>query len=174
LSAGQQSVRKGTHYLLEAWRKLRPGKEAELWLVGRMTLPHALMRDVPGKVVVRPSLPHRQLFEIYRKASVLVFPSLCEGFGMVITEAMSQGLPVITTPNTAGPDLIRDGHNGFIVPVRDADALAEKMAWCLDNPHMLADMGRAAAQTASAWQWSDYRAALAGTVGSFLSSECRC
>ncbi|HEX9988536.1 MAG TPA: glycosyltransferase family 4 protein [Chloroflexia bacterium] len=173
LSAGQQSVRKGTHYLLEAWRKLRPGKGAELWLVGRMTLPSELMRSLPGKVVVRPSLPHRQLFEVYRKASVLVFPSLCEGFGMVITEAMSQGLPVITTPNTAGPDLIKDYQNGFIVPIRDADALAEKMAWCLDNPRVLAEMGRAAVQTAAAWQWSDYRAALADAVSSFLSSECR-
>jgi glycosyltransferase involved in cell wall biosynthesis len=81
---------------------------------------------------------------------------------------MSQGLPVITTPNTAGPDLIEDYRNGFIVPIRDSDALAEKMAWCLDNPRMLADMGRAAAETASAWQWSDYRAALADTVSSFL------
>lgn len=174
LSAGQQSVRKGTHYLLDAWRKMRPGKGAELWLVGRMTLPADLTRNLPGRVVVRPSLPHRQLFEIYRKASVLVFPSLCEGFGMVITEAMSQGLPVITTPNTAGPDLIKDYQNGFIVPVRDAEALAEKMAWCLDNPRMLGDMGRAATQTAMKWQWSDYRAALAGTVSSFLSSGYRC
>jgi glycosyltransferase involved in cell wall biosynthesis len=174
LSAGQQSVRKGTHYLLDAWRKLRPGKEAELWLVGRMTLPPDLTRDLPGRVVIRASLPHRQLFEVYRKASVLVFPSLCEGFGMVITEAMSQGLPVITTPNTAGPDLIKDYQNGFIVPIRNADALAEKMAWCLDNPRLVSEMGRAAAQTASVWQWSDYRAALADTVSSFLSSGCRC
>jgi glycosyltransferase involved in cell wall biosynthesis len=174
LSAGQQSVRKGTHYLLDAWRRLRPGKGAELWLVGRMTLPSDLTRDLPGRVVVRPSLPHRELFEIYRKASVLVFPSLCEGFGMVITEAMSQGLPVITTPNTAGPDLIRNYQNGFIVPVRDADALAEKMAWCLDNPRMLAEMGRAAAQTAAAWQWSDYRTALADTVSNFLLGGNRC
>ncbi|HYO49954.1 MAG TPA: glycosyltransferase family 4 protein [Chloroflexia bacterium] len=174
LSAGQQSVRKGTHYLLDAWRKLRPGKEAELWLVGRMTLPPDLTRDLPGRVVIRAGLPHRQLFEVYRKASVLVFPSLCEGFGMVITEAMSQGLPVITTHNTAGPDLIKDYHNGFIVPVRDADALAEKMAWCLDNPRLVTEMGPAATQTAMKWQWSDYRAALAGTVSSFLSSGCRC
>ncbi|HYP39566.1 MAG TPA: glycosyltransferase family 4 protein [Chloroflexia bacterium] len=174
LSAGQQSVRKGTHYLLDAWRKLQPGKGAELWLVGRMTLPPDLVRNLPGRVVLRSSLPHRDLFEVYRKASVLVFPSLCEGFGMVITEAMSQGLPVITTPNTAGPDLIRDYQNGFIVPIRNADALAEKMAWCMDNPRMLADMSRVAAQTAAAWQWSDYRAALAGTVSSFLSSGCRC
>ena len=95
---------------------------------------------------------------------VLAFPSLCEGFGLVITEAMAHGLPVITTPNTVGRDLIEHGRNGFLVPIRDPDALAQTMAWCLDHRGELERVGREAARAAAAWQWDDYRRALAGAL----------
>jgi glycosyltransferase involved in cell wall biosynthesis len=168
LSAGTQSVRKGTHYLLEAWRKLKPRAGAELWLVGAMTVPPELVAGLPGTVVMRPSMPRRELFDLYRRAAVLVFPSLCEGFGMVVTEAMSQGLPVITTANTAGPDFIEHGRNGFLVPIRDSERLAETMQWSLDHPDAMQEISRAAMKRMARWQWSDYRAALGRTVGEFL------
>jgi glycosyltransferase involved in cell wall biosynthesis len=168
LSAGSQSVRKGTHYLLEAWRLLRPGRGVELWLVGSITLPDHLLADLPGTVVIKPSIPRTELFELYGQATALVFPSLCEGFGLVITEALSHGLPVITTPNTAGPNLIEDGANGFLVPIRDAYRLAEAMQWCIDHPSQLEVMRRRALETAAYWQWDDYRSALASVVSRHL------
>jgi glycosyltransferase involved in cell wall biosynthesis len=171
LSAGTQSVRKGSHYLLDAWRKLVPGSDVELWLVGHMALPPAMTANLPGKVVLRPSLPRQELFELYRRASALVFPSLCEGFGMVINEAMSQGMPVITTANTAGPDLIDPGRNGFLVPIRDAGKLAETMQWCLDHRGEMQEISRSAVETAARWQWSDYRAALGAAVIEFLNQS---
>ncbi|MFV9504993.1 MAG: glycosyltransferase family 4 protein [Oscillochloridaceae bacterium umkhey_bin13] len=164
LCAGTQSVRKGVHYLLDAWRRLRPGSGAELWLVGRMQLPEALLADLPGTVVIKPSVPRSELYELYERASVLVFPSLAEGFGQVITESMAHGLPVITTPNTAGPDLITNGVDGMIVPIRNADALAEALTWALEHPVELAAMGHAAWRTAQAHQWSAYRSKLATEV----------
>jgi glycosyltransferase involved in cell wall biosynthesis len=171
LSAGTQSVRKGTHYLIEAWRKLRPGAGAELWLVGSLTLPAELTANLPGTVVIRPSMPRGQLFELYRRAGALVFPSLCEGFGMVITEAMSQGLPVITTASTAGPDFIEHGRSGFLVPIRDSDSLAETMQWCLDHRDAMPEISRAAAERAARWQWSDYRWALGAAISRFLAEQ---
>lgn len=171
LSAGTQSVRKGVHYTLEAWRKIAPRNgSAELWLVGHMQLPDRLLANLPGKVVVRPSVPRAELSEIYRRANVLVFPSLVEGFGMVITEAMAHGLPVITTPHTAGPELITHGENGFIVPVCDADTLAEVMQWCLDNGESLREIGNKTQAKAASWQWSDYRSALASRVAEVVES----
>jgi glycosyltransferase involved in cell wall biosynthesis len=161
LSAGTQSVRKGVHYLLEAWRRLAPGQGTELWLVGTMQLPARVRAGLPGTVRIHPPVPRAELFDLYRRADVLAFPSLCEGFGLVITEAMAHGLPVITTPNTAGRDLIEHRRNGLLVPIRDPEALAEAMAWCLGHRAELADIGREAARTAAAWQWDDYRRALA-------------
>lgn len=170
LSAGSQSLRKGTHYLLEAWRQLHPGLEAELWLVGHMALPPRLLRGLPDNVVIKPSLPRAELDMLYRRATALVFPSLCEGFGQVISEAMARGLPVITTPNTAGPDLITHGRDGLLVPVRDPASLAEAMQWCLDHPAALAELGRAALERAAAWQWADYRRTLGGFVSTLLAA----
>jgi glycosyltransferase involved in cell wall biosynthesis len=168
LSAGSQSVRKGTHYLLEAWRMLAPDSRAELWLVGHMDLPERLLAALPGTVRVYPPVSPVRLSELYARAGALVFSALAEGFGMVITEAMAHGLPVITTEHSAGADLIRHGENGFLVPVRDAEQLAQTMAWCLDHQEAACEVGRRAAATASLWQWSDYRAALGAAVRAFL------
>jgi glycosyltransferase involved in cell wall biosynthesis len=171
LSAGTQSVRKGVHYTLEAWRRLAPQKGVELWLIGAMQLPQRLLDGLPGKVVIKPTVPKSELNEIYQRAGVLVFPSLVEGFGMVITEAMAHGLPVITTPHTAGPELIEEGRDGFIVPIRDVDALTSKMQWCLDNRDELDRMGMNAAAKAAAWQWSDYRAQLGKLASRLIGNE---
>jgi glycosyltransferase involved in cell wall biosynthesis len=171
LSAGSQSVRKGTHYLLEAWRKLQPTGEVELWLIGPMSLPGRLLNDLPGKVVIRPSVPRHELFRIYQQASVLVLPSLCEGFALVITEAMANGLPVITTPNSGALGFLTHGKDGFIVPVGDGERLAETMQWTMDHPEEVAEISVNATARAASWQWSDYRARLADEVSGFLAQH---
>lgn len=171
VSAGSQSVAKGTHYLLEAWRRLAPHKGAELWLVGNMQLPAGIPENLPGSVVVRPTVSRPELFRIYRQAGALVFPSLFEGFGMVITEAMAHGLPVITTPHTVGRDIITDREDGILVPVRDPDSLADAMQWCIEHPDGVRSMGERAAATAASWQWEDYRGALSATVADLLQSD---
>lgn len=170
LSAGTQSIRKGVHYTLEAWKKIGGGNSnAELWLVGAMQLPSALLRNLPGRVVVKSSVPRSELNEIYDRASVLVFPSLVEGFGQVITEAMSRGLPVITTTNTAGAELISDRQNGFLIPVRDCEPLASTMQWCLDHRSDLDEIGERATVTAASSQWIGYRSRLAHIVSNFVA-----
>ena len=60
-----------------------------------------------------------------RNHDVLLFPTLFDGFGLVITEALSQGIPIITTINSGGPECIRHGIEGFIVPIRDTSAIIE-------------------------------------------------
>ena len=88
---------------------------------------------------------------------VLVFPSLFEGFGLVILEAMAQGMPVITTSHTAGPDLIEEGVDGFIVPIRSADAIAEKLCLLARDPDRLSAMQQAARRKAQSHSWESYR-----------------
>ena len=80
---------------------------------------------------------------------MLVFPTLGDGFGVVVPEAMAAGLPVIATPNCCAPELIRDGQDGFIVPCRDAETLARRIeALYRDRDRCLA-MGRAAQAAAA-------------------------
>jgi glycosyltransferase involved in cell wall biosynthesis len=168
LSAGNQSIQKGTHYLIDAWRRLSPGKDLELWLIGAMNLPERVLEGIPGRVTIRPNVPRAELFEIYRQSSVLVLPTLFEGFALVITEAMAHGLAVITTPNSGGAAFIDSGKDGFIVPACDSIALAETMQWCVDNREGLRAMGHNAAAKAGSWQWSNYRSDLAKVVSEKL------
>lgn len=103
-----------------------------------------------------PSLPHQKILELMRSHDVLLFPSLFEGFGLVITEAMSQGMPVITTDRTAGPDFINDGNNGWIIEAANTDSLINSIKNILDNPIIVEMNGRAAIQTASVQTWGYY------------------
>ena len=88
----------------------------------------ARYQDLP--VEWAPPLPHPELAARLRTADVFVLPSLEDGFAQTVAEAMACGLPVVTTPNTGASDLVEDGINGSVVPIRDPSALAEAvLAW---------------------------------------------
>ncbi|HEY9647162.1 MAG TPA: glycosyltransferase family 4 protein [Chroococcidiopsis sp.] len=168
LFVGRVGPRKGVHYLLPAWQRLAL-PDAELLLVGINEFPAGWLAPYDHNLRYCPSVPHASLNGYYSAASVLVLPSLMEGFGLVLLEAMACGIPVITTPNTAGPDILTDGVDGFIVPIRTEEQLAEKLEWCYRHPHELAEMGRAARRTAERWTWQRYRQALAHQVQLLMS-----
>jgi starch synthase len=161
--AGQVGARKGVHYLMQAWQNLNL-PNSELLLVGINLMPEHWLQKYSNRVRLTGSVPHSTLNEYYSSASVFVFPSLVEGFGLVLLEAMACGIPVITTSNTAGEDIITDGVDGFMVPIRDVEALQEKIEWCYSHPQELADMGRAARQKAEQLTWELYRQKLAMVI----------
>jgi starch synthase len=110
------------------------------------------------------SVPHATLLEEMTKAHVFVFPSLFEGFGLVILEAMAAGLPVITTPHTGGPDCLTDGVDGFIVPIRDADAIARHLTQLYEDEDRRQAMGTAALAKAKALSWQRYEQQIVALV----------
>jgi len=167
--AGTFSVRKGAHLMLDAWRRLDPGKAARLDVYGAMGLPPSLLENAPNGTRFRGSVPQAELLAAFDTSDVLVFPTLSDGFGMVVTEAFSRGLPVITTDQAGAADLVEHGRNGLIIPAGDVDALADALRWCLDNRNRLAEMRHAALDTARKWQWSDYRQALREAVATGLA-----
>lgn len=111
-----------------------------------------------------PSLPHDKILELMREQDVLLFPSLFEGFGMVITEAMSQGTPVITTDRTAGPDIINHGENGWLVEAGSTIALEQCIERILQQPEIIAKVGKAARETAVLRPWEVYGRELANAI----------
>ncbi len=168
LFVGRVSPRKGVHYLLQAWQELKL-PDAELVLVGSSLFPTGWLEKYKHICRHISSVPHLLLNNYYSSANILVFPSLVEGFGLVILEAMACGIPVITTPNTGGPDILTDGVEGFIVPIRDVQALKEKLEWCYSHPQELAEMGRAARRKAEQLNWSLYRQELACKIKEILA-----
>lgn len=155
---GSLSLRKGTHILLEVWQKyFFEQKNMRLILAGSSSLPKEFTYDLPENVELKGFLNKLELDDLYNEANLLVFPTLADGFGMVITEAMSKGLPVLTTNNSAGQDLIENDVDGFIIDAGDADALAEKMLRIVENKSILPEMSKLVIEKARKYQWSDYR-----------------
>lgn len=156
LFVGGLSQRKGIANLFAAVNGLE--KYVDLTIVGLKDSNHCPVLDAAlQKHLWIPSLPHHKILELMRKNDVLIFPSLFEGFGLVITEAMSQGMPVITTDRTAGPDLIEHGRNGWLIQAGSTTAIREAIDHLLHNPHAVIEAGREAIETAKKRPWSVYK-----------------
>lgn len=166
LWSGTFSIRKGAHYLLEAWRRHDFGRHARLRVFGAQGLPPELLSDLPAGIEFGGSIPRDRLMAHYQSSDALIFPTLCDGFGMVATEAWSRGLPVITTESAGAADLLRPRENGLLIRAGSADAIAEVITWCLQNRPVLRAMRESALATAATWQWQDYRAALISALAS--------
>ncbi|MGB8167740.1 MAG: glycosyltransferase family 4 protein [Chthoniobacteraceae bacterium] len=161
--AGSLGQRKGLSYLLDAVKML--GDRVELTLLGtKVSEDCAPLNEALKRHHWIPSLPHAEVLREMTRHDVFVFPSLFEGFGLVLLEAMAQGLPIITTPNTAGPDLIEDGREGFIVPIRSAQAIVEKLDLLCGDAQLLSAMKIAAHTGARRQSWAHYRSELSETV----------
>jgi alpha-maltose-1-phosphate synthase len=102
------------------------------------------------------AIPHAALLEEMTRAHVFVFPSLAEGLALVILEAMAAGLPVITTPHAGGPECIDEGVEGFVVPIRDAEAITGRLAALYDDEDRRFSMASAALAKASRMTWRRY------------------
>ena len=109
---------------------------------------------------IRINVSHAKLLASFYEADVFVLPSIAEGFAQVLLEAMSCGLPIITTENTAGPDIITNGKEGFIIPIRDVAALVQKLSLFITNPDLVENMGRAASIKAAYFTWERFRAGI--------------
>ena len=158
LFVGQVSLRKGFLYLLEAFRNLRHPRK-ELLVAGPLSseVRQILQRGAAiDGVHFLGRVQNAALPELYRRAQVCVLPSVEDGFGMVAAEAMASGRPVITTVNAGAADLVT-GAGGFVVPIRDPDAILEKLESLLQDPVLRLKLSESAAmQIQSLGGWNEY------------------
>jgi len=140
---------KGLDYLLESIPlvdKQMNGK-AHFVLVGRGPLLSHLQKKarslgVEGKIsFLAERFSEKDLAALYAACDCFVLPSLWEPFGIVVVEAMATGKPVVGTDIGGIPEIIAHGKNGFLVQPRDARALAERIAFVLENPKAAKKMG---------------------------------
>lgn len=168
LFVGKLSQQKGLADLFAAVDAL--GHWVELTLVG-----HKGSADCPAldaalaKHRWYPTLPHTSVLELMRAHDVLLFPSLFDGFGLVITEAMSQGTPVITTDRSAGPDLIEHGHHGWLIEAGSPPAIQEAIEHLLAHPALVGKAGNEAWEKARSRPWDMYSEELSGAIRSHLN-----
>ncbi len=158
LFAGAPGLRKGVPYLLQAFANLKhPGKTLRVAGYMQENLKVALRRLPKENVEFLGPVPQSALVELMSRSHVLVLPSIEDGFGLVMAEAMACGCPVISSTNTGGDDLYTDGVEGFIIPIRDARAITDRMQLLADEPELQRTMRTAALRRVqSMGGWTTY------------------
>jgi glycosyltransferase involved in cell wall biosynthesis len=157
ICVAQITQRKGQVYLLEAWRNAHL-LNAELLLIGSLSHEmRSVLRRYEGTFRHIPFVPNNELSKYYGQSCVFVLPSLEDGFGCVVAEAMACGLPVIVTANTGAADIITHGKDGFVVPIRSPESIAEYLELLYRNPALREEMSQAALnKVRSELGWDSY------------------
>jgi glycosyltransferase involved in cell wall biosynthesis len=154
LFVGSVGLRKGNHYLAEATRILQQrGIEFEMRVIGPYAQDTLNRPEFQGPSYVG-QVPRSEIKQEFIQADFFVLPTLCEGMATVHLEALACGLPVITTPNCGS--VVRDGVDGFIVPIRDAQTLADRMEQLLVNRELRNQMSYHAKERAKQFTWEQY------------------
>ena len=152
LFVGQVSLRKGVHYLAEASRILaKRGFNYETIVIGPKKV------DTTQNIFKGPKylgqIPRSEIIKEFLLADVFVLPSLAEGMALVHLEAMSCGIPIITTENCGS--VINNMEEGFIIPIRDSISLAERISEVIEDRNLRNKMGRSAKIKARNYTWED-------------------
>lgn len=158
LFVGGMSLRKGLPYLVQAYRQLQHPKKS-LTLIGGISPQLIKLLHQKGlwsdDIQVLGHVDQTQLKHWMSRSHALVLPSVEDGFGMVMAQAMACGCPVIASQNTGAEDLFTDAIEGYIVPARDADALQQRLQQLADNPELQKHMAQRAlekVQHLGGWQ----------------------
>lgn len=154
LFVGSMTQRKGLSDLFDAMRLVDSSK-AELVVLGSLAAPISFYNDQMN-FIYEPTRSHDKVLELMRTCDIFCLPSIVEGRALVIQEAMSQGLPIIITANTGAEDLVVAEETGFLVPIRNAEAIAEKINWFITNRAKIFQMGKKAKELAETYSWENY------------------
>jgi glycosyltransferase involved in cell wall biosynthesis len=160
LYLGTISIRKGLIYLFEALNKLSIHKKKyEVWFIGAVAddMKESIRKYQQPNWIWKGHIPHYDLPSLISQCDLAVQPSLEEGMSMVIPQMLACGIPVIASANSGGEEIIRDGDTGYIIPVRDPSAIAQKIEVLFTDQGKLSAMKDAAANSVSAgFSWDDY------------------
>ncbi|XRO76580.1 glycosyltransferase family 4 protein [Methanocaldococcus sp. 10A] len=150
---GSVGIRKGVPYLLRAWDELNL-KNAELYIVGAILndIKHIIKKYKQREDIIFTG--HTNPIPYLQKSDVFVFSSIEEGSALVTYEAMAVGLPSIVTFNTGS--IVRDGKDGFVIPIRDVNALKEKILYFYENRDKIKRMGKNARKHVEKYSWERY------------------
>ena len=157
LFAGTANLRKGLPYLLRAFSEIDMSI-ARLTVAGGIQLSEEKIESYREHVDFLGPVPHIRMPHLYRDADVLVFPTISDGFGAVMLEAMATGLPVISTDHCG--DIVEDGVNGFRIPIRSPEAIADSVNHFVRNPETLESLSAGAIRTAQRFSLANYQASL--------------
>lgn len=154
---GQVTHRKGIHHLLNVIDQFN-SDSVSLKLVGTYSESENFVQKAKNKKNIEfcGFKTHDELLGLYQESDAFIFPTLGEGYGLVVLEAMSAGIPVLSSDHAGGNDPIIDYHNGIVFRAGDESDLYEKIQWCIENKEQLKAMGENANVTVQDFTWDTY------------------
>jgi glycosyltransferase involved in cell wall biosynthesis len=162
---GTLSLQKGIPYLFEATKNFSQS-ELELTVIGPVDAELKKMLADFSHVKYRAPMEHAMLSELVREQDVFVLPSLHDGFGLVVPQALASGLVAIVSDHVGAQELVKDESNGYVIPAGSSDAIREKLAFLAKNRERLVEMRRAAAESSRYADWDLYAKELSHWVAS--------
>ena len=169
LFVGSMGQRKGLGDLFEAIKQLEHSA-IELIVLGSLLAPLEFYQSQLKNFKHEVGRSHDEVLQLMRTCDVFCLPSIVEGRALVIQEAMSQGLPIIITPNTGGEDLVIEGETGFLVPIRSPNAIALKLQWFLNNRDLIQVMGKKASEHAKNYTWDNYSETIINSLNEIVEN----
>jgi glycosyltransferase involved in cell wall biosynthesis len=157
---GTVGLRKGIPYVYQAARTLEYA--ARFRVVGPLNIPPPAVSKLQKYAEVTGAVPRTEVPDHYKWADVFLLPSLCEGSATVCYEALGHALPVVTTPNAGS--IVRDEKEGFIVPIRDGNAIAEALTRFVEDRALLRSLSKAARERARKGSLEAYADRLVDTL----------
>jgi glycosyltransferase involved in cell wall biosynthesis len=155
LSLGTFCCRKGAWDLREVVRMLHSDRFIFRFVGPVATDSKQLVRDLAGVATFTGKLAQSQLPREYDWADIFLLPTIEDGFAMVLTQALASGLPLLVTPNCAGPDLIQEGEHGWVVPIRCPAAIVDRLRWCHAHREEFTTMVHKTYHAAHSFDWKE-------------------
>jgi glycosyltransferase involved in cell wall biosynthesis len=154
LNVGSFSFRKGALDIAQIAQTMHP--RCQFRVVGDLPFETRRLRSsLRGKLEFIRRAPEEDLPAVYAWADLFLFPTIEDGYAVVLAHARAAGLPILATSHCAAPELIEEGRTGWILPVRSADAFCDRLRWCDANRKELCSMIHACAKVAETRDWSD-------------------
>jgi glycosyltransferase involved in cell wall biosynthesis len=155
---GTVNYRKGLYDFEKIIRAL-DSRRFRFQVIGSVTPEGKRLADtLPSSVQFVPRQPQAKLPEWYAGGDLFLFPTIEDGFAVVLAQAFAGALPILTTTNCAGPDIIRNGETGWVLPIRDPEAFIDRMRWCDEHRDLLANMVDRIYDEFSSRSWNDVAA----------------
>ncbi len=163
---GQVNLRKGIQYLFQAAHIVKP-LPIKFNIVGPLMISPKIVANAPSNMSFVGPVTRDMVGKYYSQSDVFILPTISDGFGITQLEAMAYGLPVIGTPNMGR--VVRDGVEGFVVPIRDPIAIAERLEWMVANRKHLSEMSKHALQKIKEYSVKAYGQRLISAVQMFTN-----
>lgn len=157
LFVGQVNYRKGVHHLLEVVSSMSKDM-VELYLAGGIDKNIKFLDQYKkfNNIFFKGFITRDKLPQLYQECDVFVFPSLGEGYGLVVLEALSCGLPCIVSDQVGGADAISNYINGFKYKLGNNEELKQRIEWFIDNPKKIEKMSQNARESIKHLDWNNY------------------